>query len=131
MPDNHSVIVLHPERFAWFWVHHASNETSSRVPPDVGRGPVSSLVTPDESTNKVIRFASDILRTTLQNTWSYTCTDVTLLTRDGQEGRRVESPLTLTVLWTTGFHCVRPPVLGLRRLRDGAVNLSTQTPSTT
>ena len=46
VPD-HTVIVLHPERFAWFQIYHDSNETSTQV-PEVVRGMLASLATPSE-----------------------------------------------------------------------------------
>ena len=46
VPD-YTVIVLHPERFAWSQIHHVSNETSTQVPEDV-RGMLASLATPNE-----------------------------------------------------------------------------------
>ena len=42
-----TVIVLHQERFAWFQIHYASNETSTQV-PEVSRGMLASLATPSE-----------------------------------------------------------------------------------
>ena len=46
VPDN-TVIVLHPERFAWSQIHYASSETSTQV-PEVVRGMLASLATPSE-----------------------------------------------------------------------------------
>ena len=43
----YTVIVLHPERFAWSQTHYASNETSTQV-PEVVRGMLASLATPSE-----------------------------------------------------------------------------------
>ena len=46
VPD-YTVIVLHPERFAWSQINNTSNETSTQV-PDIGRGMLASLATPSE-----------------------------------------------------------------------------------
>ena len=46
VPD-YTVIVLHPERFAWSQIHYASNETSTQVPEDVP-GMLASLAIPSE-----------------------------------------------------------------------------------
>ena len=45
--SGYTVIVLHPERFAWSQIHYASNETSTQV-PEVVRGMSASLSTPSE-----------------------------------------------------------------------------------
>ena len=44
---DYTVIVLHPKRFAWSQIHHASNEKSTQV-PEVGHGMWASLATPSE-----------------------------------------------------------------------------------
>ena len=49
VPDYYAVIVLHPERFAWSHIHHASNETST-PDPEVGLETFALLATPGEST---------------------------------------------------------------------------------
>ena len=46
VPD-YTVIVLHPETFAWCQIHYASNDTSTQV-PQVVRGMLASLATPSE-----------------------------------------------------------------------------------
>ena len=46
VPD-YTVIVLHPERFAWSQIHRDSNETSTQV-PEVDHGMLASLATPGE-----------------------------------------------------------------------------------
>ena len=104
----------------------ASNKTSSQF-PDVYPRNVCIVATPGEPTNLTIR--RDLLATSSERhriRLGLTRTDVTLLTRVGQNGRRVEeSPQSSTVLRLIVFLCVRPPVRGLRRVRDGAVTPST------
>ena len=51
VPD-YTAIVLHPDRFAWSRIHYASIEASTQV-PEVVRGMLASLATPDEWTYKL------------------------------------------------------------------------------
>ena len=51
VPD-YTAIVLHPERFAWSRIHYANIEASTQV-PEVVRGMLASLATPDDWTYKL------------------------------------------------------------------------------